>query len=245
MCIYEYCINILNKKIHHCLWFNPCNLVYGLKWSFLGWINLASPLFLPQPLLPSLQCFYVQWLNRWITRSTAPQRTRGSLCPITSVWRKKKCKKQESRVYLSVKITFWCARAASSSHVLEYIKTSLTLPFSQIQITVLFKSPAISPHKCFSLIAFFVYGSTHCLARRAQMSSAPSPDWECLPKIDTLDTHKEHLSADRLASLNCTSTDAFTALRPFRESNNLWRSKYVFWCWTYWKDQMIFACRIQ
>jgi len=126
-----------------------------------------------------------------------------------------------------------------------YIKTALTLPFSQIQITVLFKSPAISPHKCFSLIACFVYGSTHCLARRAQMSSAPSPDWECLLKIDALDTHnKERLSADRLASLNCTSTNAFSALRPFRESNNLWGCKYAFWCWTYWKDQMIIACTV-
>lgn len=37
-------------------------------------------------------------------RSTAPQRTRGSLCSITSVWRRRrKHKKQESRVYLSVK----------------------------------------------------------------------------------------------------------------------------------------------
>ncbi len=99
------------------------------------------------------------------------------------------------------------------------IKTSLTLPFGQIQITVLFESPAISPHKCFHLIACFVYGSTHCLARRAQMSSAPSSDWELLPEIDALDTHnKEHLSADRLVSLNRTSTEAFSALRPFRES---------------------------
>ncbi len=92
----------------------------------------------------------------------------------------------------------------------------------------------------------FVYGSTHCLARRAHMSSAPSSDWEHLPEIDALDTHnKEHLSADRLVSLNRTSTEAFWALRPFRESNNLWGSKYVFWCWTHWEDQMSFACRAQ
>lgn len=211
---------------------------------FWGWINQASPLFLPHPLLPSLQCFYLQWLNRWIRRSTAPQKTRGSLCPITSE-KKKKCKKQESRVYLSVKSHSDVPGQLPPLMYRCILKPPSLFPSVRYRLQSCLKA-AISPHKCFSLIACFVYGSTHCLARRAQMSSAPSPDWERLLKIDALDTHnKEHLSADRLASLNCTSTNAFSALRPFRESNNLWGCKYAFWCGTYWKDQMIFACRAQ